>query len=111
MVLEPGPSGGARPTGARAERGVIANIADNRREKGRWRRVWGVVEPTAADCCGDRAPWDAEVACDGFGPAPLPNVFVWAGGHTGHITLYLYDHEPFEDADPEEGGEQQVKLG
>ena len=103
MVLEPRPSGGARPAGARAERGVIANIADNRREKGRWRRIWGVVEPTAADCCADGAPWDAAVACDGFGPAPLPEVPAWAGTYTGHVTLYLYDHEPFEGADAEEG--------
>jgi hypothetical protein len=106
MVLEPGPSGRERRAGARAERGVVANIADNQREKGRWRRIRGVVEPTASDCCcDDGAPWDAKVACDGFGPAPLPEVLAWAGGYTGHVTLYLYDHEPFEGTDAEQGGQ------
>ncbi|MCB4825354.1 hypothetical protein [Roseicella aerolata] len=62
-----------------------------------------MVEPTAADCDGgDCAPWDTEVGCSGFGPAPLPKVLAWAGKFTGHVTLYLYDREPFEgDAEDE----------
>ncbi len=63
-MLEPEPAGAAG-TPKQTERGVIANIADNRRKKDRWRRIWGVVEPTAADCCADGAPWDAAVACGG----------------------------------------------
>jgi hypothetical protein len=104
-MLEPRPTGAAC-TLRQAEGGVIANIADNRREKGSWRRIWGVVEPTAADCCGDGAPWDTQVACDGFGPAPLSEVLAWAGDYSGHVTLYLYDHEPFEGVDEEVDGER-----
>jgi hypothetical protein len=83
---------------------VIANIADKRRNEGRWRCVWGVIEPTAADCCGDGAPWDTEVTCDGYGPATLPEVLAWAGRYRGHVTLYVYDHEPFEGVDELEDG-------
>jgi hypothetical protein len=82
-VLEAWPRGGALTVRARAEGWVIANIAGNRREKGRWRRIWGVIEPTAADCCADGEPWDAAVGCDGFGPAPPPEVLETAMARSG----------------------------
>jgi hypothetical protein len=110
MMLDPEPAGAAG-TPKQTERPLIANIVDRRREKSRWRRIWGVVEPTAADCCGNGAPWDAAVACDGFRPAPMPEVLAWAADYTGHVTLHLYDHEPFEGADAEEGGDTQEQVG
>ena len=64
----------------------------------------------AAGCCDDGAPWDAEVACDGLGPAPPPAVLAWAGTYTGHVTLYLCNQEPFEGTGAAESGDLQRTL-
>lgn len=73
----------------------ITNIVDNRRDPAKVERLWGVVEPTAADNeapWADEAPDDASFCYERKGPAQMQAILAWAGSHGGHVTLYLYDH-------------------
>jgi hypothetical protein len=88
---------------AREDRGVIVNTADGRCEKEQVAPGLGGVEPAAPGCCGDEAPWDSEATCDGFEPAPPPEALSAGNTYTGHVTLYLWVHEPFEAAEEERG--------
>lgn len=77
---------------------MIYNIVDSRKNNKRWKKVWGVIEPSENDnSCreADQAEYSNRGYFIEFSPKlSFHELIEWAQSYDGNNTLYVYDIDP-----------------